>query len=96
MKLLLTLACAFAFTLAATADDRLTFIKTGDHLRLQATASLPDQPGEVVVLEVGPQGWVLVEYDRTFLKPGESGAKTEKAQLWVNFAHVISVKKIAK
>ncbi len=96
MKPLLALACALALSLTATADDRLTFLKTGDRLRLQTSAPLLDQASEVTVVEVGPESWILVEYQRTFLKPGESGAKTEAAQMWVNFEHVIAFKKLAK
>ena len=96
MKLFLALACGLALALPAMADDRLTFLKAGDQLRLEFVSPSPSQVNKATVVEVGPQSWVLVEYDRSFLKPGESGAKTEKTQVWVNFAHVVSAQKIAK
>jgi hypothetical protein len=93
MKLLLTLATAAALTLSAHAADAPTFFKKGDHLRLQLVSPLQDGAStDVTVQDFGPSSWVLVEYERVFSKPGESGLKNEKAQIWINFNHVISAK----
>jgi hypothetical protein len=93
MKLLLTLATAFAFACSALAADGPTFFKKGDRLRLQLVAPLQDGgSNDVLVQDFGPSSWVLVEYERTTSTPGQSGLKTEKAQVWINFAHVVSAK----
>jgi len=70
----------------------------GDRLRLQTVTPLTDQPGEVTVIALGPRAWVLCEYERKFVRRSADGA-TEEAketvQMWVNFDHVISARKIA-
>jgi hypothetical protein len=93
MKLLLTVATTLALAFSVSAADQATFFKPGDRLQLQPTTPLQDSVVEITVIEFGPGSWVLAEYDRTFSKAGESGLKTEKAQIWINFAHIISAKK---
>lgn len=94
MKSLLTLAAIFALALPVLAAENPPFFQAGDRLHLQPVTPLQDSIVDVTVISFGPGSWVLAEYDRTFSKAGESGLKTEKAQIWINFAHVISAKKI--
>ena len=75
-------------------EDLQAIAKKGDRLRLQAITALMDDAKEVTVLGFGPGAWVLVEYERTYLKPGESGLKKERSEMWVNFNHVIAAKRI--
>src|SRR3954447_21761432 len=94
MKALLTLALVLTSTFGAlAAPEGPAFFKKGDHLSVQYTATvLAGTPTDVTVQDFGPGSWVLVEYDRSFATPGESGMKKEKAQMWINFAHVITAR----
>jgi hypothetical protein len=75
------------------APEGPAFFHKGDKLTIQYTATMmAGTPTEVTVQDFGPGSWVLVEYDRTYSTPGESGMKKEKAQMWINFAHVMTAR----
>ena len=75
-----------------------SIVQKGERLQIQTVAPLMDNPPEVTVVDFGPRGWVLVTYDKKFLKlqtdknPEQEVA--ERYQVWVNFDHVIAAKKI--
>jgi hypothetical protein len=94
MKPLLALAILLTSTFGAlAAPEGPAFFKKGDHLSIQYDISVQaGTPTDVTVQEFGPGSWVMVEYDRVFASPGESGMKKEKAQMWINFAHVITAR----
>src|SRR4051794_28809268 len=45
-----------------------SIVQKGDRLQIQTVAPLMDNPPEVTVVDFGPRGWVLVTYDKKFLK----------------------------
>lgn len=93
MKPLLVAALLLASTFSAVAADGPGFFKKGDKLSLQYAAAVQSgTPSEVTVLEFGPGSWVLVDYERSFGVAGESGMKKERAQMWINFAHVATAR----
>ena len=95
-------ACFLALALTCTAfsaDEETKkekdMLRVGDRLRLHAVSPVTPLNQPVTIVSFGKKDWVLVEYDFSFVKAGESGAKTEKRQLWVNLDKIIAAEKIA-
>ena len=84
------------FQISSTAPQSI--VQKGDRLQIQTVAPLMDNPPEVTVVDFGPRGWVLVTYDKKFLKLATEAAPeqqvAEKYEVWINFDHVIAVKRI--
>ena len=84
------------FQIGATAPQSI--VQKGDRLQIQTVAPLMDNPAEVTVVDFGPRGWVLVTYEKKFLKLATEKTPEqqvpEKYEVWINFDHVIAIKKI--
>jgi hypothetical protein len=84
------------FQIGASAPQSI--VQKGDRLQVQTVAPLMDNPSEVTVVDFGPRGWVLVSYEKKFLKLATEATPerqvAEKYEVWINFDHVIALKKI--
>jgi len=57
-----------------------------------------ENPAEVTIVDFGPRGWVLVTYDKKYLKLATEANPerevAEKYEVWINFDHVIAAKRV--